>query len=1156
MGDEVVYLLGQGFDRLRVVERLLGEVSELVAHHGHEGPGHYVAQAPVGEHGLLRVVGVRYLGAGDRVGGDDVAYCVHGARLHDGVALVAPCAVEPLHDFGHRVALGRGSGPAGPHRHELGPVDLAGNLLGRYAEVLEHEAAHVDVVERGACDPVPEQLGEAVEHLEVGVSEVERLRHERVGGAVLRELLSERREGRDRPRRVVGASLRSLGLLLVSRLLGAVRALEPGLVGVLRRGVALAEDLGGAGDGGVEGGAVGVALAFDGCSLGPVEGLLELLEVPRGVDVGPVEGLLELVDDVGVLRRVHPRAFVVGLEGRQDGLRVVHEVDHEDLVLSGARPVDAGVGLDDLDGVPEGLVYVERHELLLVEARLELVGDDEQPALGPVERPLHRALAAGVHVGLRVLVVALDEGERIVLEVLVLGEHALVAQDLLGEGHERLSGHLESQLRLDLRRVEVGARAQVGLDRVLVADDLGAARGDDHGLRLAAQQRRHVVDEVVDDPLGLLHDVSRVQGAPFRDLPPCLALVHEPAVGVLRDVLDPRERLQGDVSRERVDDVSLFDRLPHRVEVEAAHDLVALVVLLAGRRAEEGLGLRLGRRGEGEERHVRRHQVARLHLREVRVHDVLVVGGVVEVEHRLELELVRRGVERGLEGGCRAALLRAVGLVYDDREACARELRQGRDVRPGVEERLDRDDDDLPLLAQRLDELGALRGVRDGAALLVAADHDDLAGDLGELGDRLLDVLVEGEPVGHHHDAREHLLAVVAAQAGEVVRAPGYGLGLSRAGGMLDEVASSRPVLAGVGQDLPLGVELVVAREDLRGALAPAPRRVLPVLDLLEDEPVEDGEPVVPLQDRVPEVVGPVLALGGVGVARAAVPAEVEREEAGLGLLAREGAEVRAHPHLVLRHREMDGRPPLVHEQRVLPAAVGLHRLALLGVLVDRVLHRLGQLGLDLAGRHRDAVDEQGEVDRLPASGLVVDLVHEAQDVGVVALPRAGDPLVVGIARHALDGLVSRHLEPFSEREDRSVLLQALDQGAPQMLFPAGALLPPHLLELLGSGLLQVGDEVVEEERIVGVEPGIVRGDDPARALEARDLAGYVALEGGFLVDLAGVALRFGHGYPSVQSILPVTAWWMIDFRYSSSLSMSCSWRAIASLMAAHRSSR
>ena len=200
-----------------------------------------------------------------------------------------------------------------------------------------------------------------------------------------------------------------------------------------------------------------------------------------------------------------------------------------------------------------------------------------------------------------------------------------------------------------------------------------------------------------------------MERAPLCDLPPGAALVNESPVGVLGLVLNPREGLQGHVSRERVDDVALLNRLPHRVEVEAAHDRVAVLVLLARRRAEEGLGLGLGGRGEREERDVRRHEVARLHLCEVGVHDRPAVARVlIEVEHPLELQLVRRRVEGGLEGRRRTALLGAVRLVDDYRESGARELGQHRDVRPRGEERLDGDHDNLPLLPKGLNELGAL----------------------------------------------------------------------------------------------------------------------------------------------------------------------------------------------------------------------------------------------------------------------------------------------------------------------------------------------------------------------------------------------------------------------------------------------------------------
>ena len=107
--DEVVHLVGQGLDRLRVVERLLGEVSQLVAHHRHEGPDDDVAQAPVREDSLLRVARVRDLRVGHGVCRHGVGDRIDGSGLHEGVALVAPRAVQPLHDPRHGVALGSGA---------------------------------------------------------------------------------------------------------------------------------------------------------------------------------------------------------------------------------------------------------------------------------------------------------------------------------------------------------------------------------------------------------------------------------------------------------------------------------------------------------------------------------------------------------------------------------------------------------------------------------------------------------------------------------------------------------------------------------------------------------------------------------------------------------------------------------------------------------------------------------------------------------------------------------------------------------------------------------------------------------------------------------------------------------------------------------------
>src|SRR5690606_10415371 len=93
----------------------------------------------------------------------------------------------------------------------------------------------------------------------------------------------------------------------------------------------------------------------------------------------------------------------------------------------------------------------------------------------------------------------------------------------------------------------------------------------------------------------------------------------------------------------------------------------------------------------------------------------------------------------------------------------------------------------------------------------------------------------------------------------------------------------------------------------------------------------------VPLrQVCLPEVVG-LQPVGVRRVARAIVPALVERQEPG-----RLALQVRAHPHLVVVHGEMDDAAAEL-EQQLLRIAVAL-------VLLDRVLDRLlGQLMRRLA---------------------------------------------------------------------------------------------------------------------------------------------------------------------------------------------------------------
>lgn len=184
-----------------------------------------------------------------------------------------------------------------------------------------------------------------------------------------------------------------------------------------------------------------------------------------------------------------------------------------------------------------------------------------------------------------------------------------------------------------------------------------------------------------------------------------------------------------------------------------------------------------------------------------------------------------------------------------------------------------------------------------------------------------------------------------------------------------------------------------------------------------------------------------------------------------------------------------------------------------------------------------------------------MDLMHEAQDVRIVALARAGDALVVGVAGHALDRLEACHREALTQGEDGSFCLEILHKRPAELAFPAGALLAAHLVELLRLGPLKPDDEIVEDECVARVEARIVGRHLPAVACQLCHLARDVPLEERLLVDLAAqdrvldafplttvhVGFTVAHFVASVQSILPVTAWWIRDLRYSLSFSMSCS---------------
>jgi hypothetical protein len=106
---------------------------------------------------------------------------------------------------------------------------------------------------------------------------------------------------------------------------------------------------------------------------------------------------------------------------------------------------------------------------------------------------------------------------------------------------------------------------------------------------------------------------------------------------------------------------------------------------------------------------------------------------------------VRAGPENGLQVLRRLPRLGRVRLIDDDREPLP--VQVGRGPR-----------DNRELLKRRDDDLRAGPGQRVSQLLAVLVDPLDEAGRVIELENRVLQLPVEDDTVGHHHDLVEHAL--------------------------------------------------------------------------------------------------------------------------------------------------------------------------------------------------------------------------------------------------------------------------------------------------------------------------------------------------------------------------------------------------------------
>ncbi|MEE8526764.1 MAG: hypothetical protein V3T72_22755 [Thermoanaerobaculia bacterium] len=147
-----------------------------------------------------------------------------------------------------------------------------------------------------------------------------------------------------------------------------------------------------------------------------------------------LELALEIVELVGVGALGEQGALVVVLEGVEDGVGVVGEVEDQSAVLVGVGAVEPRQGLHRVDA-SELLVDVHGVEKRLIEAGLELLGDDQEAVGIGVEGggglALRHAVEAGLGVGLAVFGVGDSVGEG---DQVLVGQPAFLQAVAEGEG--------------------------------------------------------------------------------------------------------------------------------------------------------------------------------------------------------------------------------------------------------------------------------------------------------------------------------------------------------------------------------------------------------------------------------------------------------------------------------------------------------------------------------------------------------------------------------------------------------------------------------------------------------------------------------------------------------------------------------------------------
>ena len=244
---------------------------------------------------------------------------------------------------------------------------------------------------------------------------------------------------------------------------------------------------------------------------------------------------------------------------------------------------------------------------------------------------------------------------------------------------------------------------------------------------------------------------------------------------------------------------------------------------------------------------------------------------------------------------------------------------------------------------------------------------------------------------------------------------------------MLHEVPGTRSVGEHGRLQLACHIELMKTRKDDGLDL-------LLVVTLGDEVPAQDLEPAIARPHLLPEVRRAVAACGIHWIAGGPVVALIEGQERG----SRTG-QPGDHVDFAIAHGEVHHRTARKRQQRLGGLALGI-RHAVKAILIDRVVDALCEVGLEFRRGHRNAVQEQHEVDAVLVVQRVVELTHHTQPVGGIARHDVGVERECGLELGECQlGLEANQFDAVSQHVERAALVELIAKSVEQRRAGVGA---------------------------------------------------------------------------------------------------------------------